>query len=95
VYERIRAQFSQADLEPITRVCKRAQDARLLGSDYSPLVQFTISQPICQILIAYLPLYQLSFPGKDFSSAEGLAQAREFIVNLIISGIFLSNQKKK
>jgi AcrR family transcriptional regulator len=87
-YAQISAQFAPADLEPVLAVCRKAHEAGVLGADYAPLIQLTIAQPICQIFLAYLPIYQLSFPGEDLSSPVMLAQAREFIVSLIVSGLF-------
>jgi AcrR family transcriptional regulator len=87
-YAKISPQFSQEELEPFEKVCRNALEAGLLRSDFAPIIQLTIMQPLCQIFLAYLPIYQLSFPNENMNSSEALDRAREFIVNLIVSGIF-------
>lgn len=87
-YARINTEFSQGELEPFQRVCTAAAEAGLLKSDFAPFIQLTITQPICQIYLAYLPLYQISFSDQDLTSRAALERARDFIVNLILTGIF-------
>ncbi len=87
-YAKISAEFSQEELEPFNRVCRKAFEAGLLHSDFTPIIQLTITQPICQIFLAYLPIYRISFPGEDFTSPAALGRAREWIVDFILSGIF-------
>ena len=89
-YAKISVEFTQEELEPFNRVCKKALEAGLLPSDFIPIIQLTISQPVCQIYLAYLPIYQMSFPDQDLTSPAALLSAREFIVDLILSGIFRS-----
>jgi hypothetical protein len=75
-------------MEPFHRVCRAAVEAGLLKSDFAPFIQITITQPICQIFLAYLPLYQISFPDQDLTSPGALESTRDFIVDLFLSGIF-------
>jgi len=85
-YTRISAQFPQAGLEPVMRVCRKAQQAGLLRSDFLPIVQLTIAQPICLVYLAYLPIYQQTLTGEDLTSPASLARARDYIIDLILAG---------
>jgi TetR/AcrR family transcriptional regulator len=87
-YANMSAEFSKEEIEPFHRVCNEAVENGLLKSDFAPFIQLTITQPICQIYLAYLPLYQISFSDQDLTSPGALEKARDFIVNLILSGIF-------
>ncbi|HEX2980418.1 MAG TPA: TetR/AcrR family transcriptional regulator [Anaerolineaceae bacterium] len=86
-YASISPEFSQNEIEPFLWVCREAVNAGILKSDFAPFIQLTITQPICQIYLAYLPLFQISFPNQDLTSPDSLEKARDFIVNLILSGI--------
>jgi TetR/AcrR family transcriptional regulator len=87
-YAKISAEFSQEELAPFYQACRKAVEAGLLHSDFLPVIQLTITQPVCQVYLAYLPIYQISFPGQDFTSPEALVNGREFIVDMILSGIY-------
>lgn len=87
-YIRISSEFSQEVVEPFYQVCREAVENGILKSDFAPFIQITITQPICQIYLAYLPLYQISFSDQDLTSPGALERARDFIVGLILSGIF-------
>jgi TetR/AcrR family transcriptional regulator len=87
-YAKISAEFSQEMLEPFNRVCRKAFEAGLLRSNFTPLIQLTISQLICQIYLAYIPIYQIALPGAELTSPLALDRAREFMIDLLVSGIF-------
>jgi AcrR family transcriptional regulator len=89
-YSQISAEFPQPELEPFHQVCQRAVEAGLLRSDFAPLIQLTITQPICQIYLAYLPIYRLSYPGQDPTTPDEIEKAKEFIVGFILSGLLNS-----
>ena len=87
-YAKISAEFSQEALEPFNRVCRKAFEAGLLRSNFTPIIQLTIAQLICQIYLAYIPIYRIASPGEDLTSPLALGRAREFIIDLLVSGIF-------
>lgn len=93
-YKRINSEFSQGENEPFYQVCRKAVETGRLKSDFAPFIQIIISQPICQLYLAYLPLYQLSFPDQDLTSPGAIEKARDFIVNLILSGILNDSTQK-
>lgn len=87
-YAKISAVFSQEELEPFNRVCRKAYEAGLLRSNFTPIIQLTIAQLICQIYLAYIPIYRIASPGEDLTSPLALGRVREFIIDLVVSGIF-------
>jgi TetR/AcrR family transcriptional regulator len=94
-YTQISAEFSQEQLEPFNRVCRRAFEAGVLRSDFIPIIQLTIAPLICQIYLAYIPIYRIASPGEDLTSPPALSRAREFIIDLLVSGIFREPAEEK
>jgi len=43
--------------------------------------------PWCQIYLGYLPLYQQLVPDADLPSAPRLAAARDYLVDVIVTGM--------
>lgn len=87
-YTQISREFSQEALDPFQRVCHKAYEAGLLRSNFAPIIQLTIAQLICQIYLAYIPIYQIASPNEDLTSPIALSRARDFMIHLFVSGIF-------
>ena len=86
-YAQIASQFPTEDVDQFETLFHKARSAGLLGSDFVPIIQLTMMVPICQAYLAYLPLYQRLLPGEDLSSASGLARARDYLVDFVVTGI--------
>jgi AcrR family transcriptional regulator len=86
-FAQIASQFVPEDLARVTPLFQRAREAGLLRSDFVPTIQFTMLVPWCQIYLGYLPLYQRLFPDEDLASANGLACAREYLVDFVVAGM--------
>jgi hypothetical protein len=86
-YAKILTQRDFDDLEQFTELLKKIQDARLLRSDFDAVAQLILIEFIIPTYLALLPLYQAIMKGKDFSSPEALAKAREFIVEFTVHGL--------
>src|SRR5579884_2702568 len=62
-FAQISSQFPPEDTAQFESLFSRAHDAGLLRSDFAPVIQLTIMMPLCQVYLAYLPLYQQLLPG--------------------------------
>lgn len=65
---------------------RRAQTAGVVRGDLDPVIMFTMVMSLPLIHLVSLPRYQLIFPDYDFTSPEGLAHAREQIIELVVRG---------
>ena len=87
IYAKIIPQINTDDLSLFEKLFRKAYSVGLLRTNFAPAVQLTMFLQICQSYLAYLPLYQIMFPDEDWSSAAVLAEARKYIVTLIVSGM--------
>jgi TetR/AcrR family transcriptional regulator len=86
-FAQIASQFPPEDTALLEPLFNKARGAGLLRSDFVPMIQLTMMVPMCQAYLAYLPLYQRLLPGEDLSSASGLANAREYLVDFVVAGM--------
>jgi AcrR family transcriptional regulator len=86
-FTQITARFPPEYMGQFERLFEIARSTGLLRSDFSPVIQFTMLLQICQVYLVSLPLYQTLLPGSDLASARALAQAREFLADLVVEGI--------
>lgn len=87
IYAKIIPQINTDDLSLFEKLFRKAYSVGLLRTNFAPAVQLTMFLQICQSYLAYLPLYQIMFPDEDWSSAAVLAEARKYIVTLIVTGM--------
>jgi TetR/AcrR family transcriptional regulator len=83
----IAPQFAPEDEAQATPLFQRAREAGLLRSDFLPTIQFTLLLPWCQIYLGYLSLYQRLLPGEDLASTKLLADAREYLIDFVVTGM--------
>src|SRR5262249_45637748 len=86
-FAQIALQFKPEDRERALPLFERACEAGLLRSDFVPTIQFMMLVPWCQTYLGYLPLYQRLLPDEDLASATRLADAREYLVDFVASGM--------
>ena len=86
-FAQIASQFPPEDTAQFESLFHKAREAGLLRSDFAPVIQLTLMMPLCQVYLAYLPLYQRLLPGEDLSSAPGLARARDYLVDFVVAGM--------
>lgn len=86
-FAQIASQFAPEDRARALPLFERAREAGLLRSDFLPTIQFMMTVPWCQIYLGYLPLYQRLLPEEDLASARRLADAREYLVDFVVSGM--------
>jgi TetR/AcrR family transcriptional regulator len=91
-YKQIVSQLQSEDREQFERFFQQAEQARLLRSRFTPLIQLAMITPICQSYLAYLPLYQVILPEEDISSEEALSRARKHLVTFIVAGMLADSQ---
>lgn len=86
-YTRIQPQFQIEHVEQLELLFQTAQQAGLIRSAFSPLIQLTMALQTCQCYLACLPLFQALLPNDNLASAAALAEARQHIVTVIVAGI--------
>ena len=86
-FAQIASQFAPEDRAQALPLFERAREAGLLRSDFVPTIQFMMLVPWCQIYLGYLPLYQRLLPDEELASARRLADAREYLVDFVVSGM--------
>lgn len=86
-YAQIASQFPTDKSSQFEALFKDAWRSGLLRSDFSALIQLTLVFQVCQSYLAFLPLYQVMFPGEVMSSESVLLHAREYIVGFIVAGM--------
>ena len=86
-YEKIISQFNTEDADQFEALFRKAHSTGLLRSDYVPLIQLTMILQVCLSHLSFIPLYRMILPGEDLSSPEGLARAREHIVEFVVHGM--------
>jgi len=91
-YVKIASLFKIEGFERLEAFFSRARAAGLLRSDLDPFVLFLLAEQICWTYPTSLPFYQVVLPGRDFSTPEALARAREQIVDFIVAGLMVDPQ---
>jgi len=86
-FAKIASQFEPADLAQFEALFSRARRAGLLRPDLDVVVMVVLVAQICWSTPAALPVYQLLFAGRAFSSATALSHIREQILDLLVAGI--------
>ncbi|MEO8611248.1 MAG: TetR/AcrR family transcriptional regulator [Chloroflexota bacterium] len=85
------AQLStERDLEEVVALSSPLQalaDSGLLRSRFNPMGQMMLVMFTSQLYLGLLPLFNIYLPNVDSQSADGLARAREFIVEFITHGL--------
>jgi TetR/AcrR family transcriptional regulator len=94
-FAQIASQFAPEDLARASPLFQRARESGLLRSDFVPTIQFTMLLPWCQIYLGYLPLYQRLLPDEDLACARRLADARDYLVDFVVSGMMGSRPETK
>lgn len=86
-FAQIASQFPPQETAQFEPLFHKAHRGGLLRSDFVPMIQLTMMVPICQVYLAYLPLYQRFLPDVDLSSVNGQARAREYLIDFVVAGI--------
>lgn len=88
-YKQVYEQFETEDAEPVVRLFEEAKRNGLLHSDFSPLLQLTMTLQVCLSQLTWIPLYQMVQPQEDFSSDEVRARLRAYAIDFIVAGIMV------
>jgi TetR/AcrR family transcriptional regulator len=86
-YTQLRIQPDAALDAQLAAVLQRAQQAGVLRHAYHPAIQLSTALQMCQTFLASLPFYQSLAPEADLTSDSAIAEAREYLVNLIVAGL--------
>jgi TetR/AcrR family transcriptional regulator len=85
--------FTQRDFDDVDQfgpILAKLQEAGLLRSGLHPLLQLSTALFTCALYLSLPPLYKVFLPGIDFSSPAELARARQFVVEFIVDGLFIT-----
>jgi TetR/AcrR family transcriptional regulator len=85
--------FTQRDFDDVDQfapVLAKLRGAGLLRSGLHPLLQFSTAIFTCALYLSLPPLYKVFLPDADFSSPAELALARQFIIEFIADGLFIT-----
>jgi TetR/AcrR family transcriptional regulator len=94
-YQQIVSHLQSEEREQFERFFQQAEQAGLLRSGFTPLIQLAMITPICQSYLAYLPLYQVMLPDEEVSSQRVLSRAREHIVQFVVAGMMVDLPQTK
>lgn len=94
-YTQITSQFPTDESAQLEALFKGAWRAGLLRSDFFALIQLALVFQVCQSYLAFLPLYQVMFPGEGVASESALSSAREYIVMFIVAGMMVDLPQTK
>jgi hypothetical protein len=88
-YAKIITQRDIDDADQFKPLAEKLRQAGLLRAGLHPLAQMTLIEFVVPSYLACIPLYRLMLPDEDFSSAEALASAREYVIELIVQGLVI------
>ncbi len=94
-FARIVTQRDKDDITQFEPLAEKLQKAGLLRRGFNPIAQITLLEFIIPCYMSSIPLMQMLVPAEDFSSAEALAGAREYIVDFIVQGIVIDPSDTK
>jgi TetR/AcrR family transcriptional regulator len=86
-FARIASHFEPTDLARLELLFSKARRTNLVRSDLDVVVMVVLVAQLCWSAPTALPLYQLVFVGRDFSSATALSHIREQLLNVLVAGI--------
>jgi len=86
-YTQLRIQPDATLDAQLAAVLQRAQQAGVLRHAYHPAIQLSTALQMCQTFLASLPFYQSLAPEADLTSDSAIAEARAYLVNLIVAGL--------
>lgn len=87
-YTKILTQRDMDDVDQFMPILYKIQGMGLLRSGFRPMAQFVLIEFLFPCYLTMLPLYQTLVPNEPISSPAELAQARDFIVELVVRGMF-------
>ncbi len=82
------------DVEDFTPIFQRLQKAGLIRPKPTPLLQYTTALFSAHVILAILPLYDMLIRGSEIQSAETISQAREFVIEFVVSGLLTKPGKR-
>jgi AcrR family transcriptional regulator len=91
IYAKIISQRDRDDIDQFRNFLSKVPLTEMLRSDFNPTVQFVMGMYLCQHYLSSLPLYQLLLPDEDFSSHTVLTRMREYVVEFVLSGMFIDS----
>ncbi len=86
-FAQIASHFEPTDLARFEALFSKARRAGLVRPDLDVVVMVVLVAQICWSTPAALPVYQLLFARRNFSSATALAYVREQILDVLVAGI--------
>ena len=94
-FSKILTERDYQDVEVFAPLFEKVQQEGLMRAEPSALFQFTTAIFSCHTFLAIIPMYKTLLPESNLQSPALLAQAREFIIDFIISGLLVKRKTKK
>ncbi|GHO97112.1 TetR family transcriptional regulator [Reticulibacter mediterranei] len=86
-YAKIMSERDREDMMEFRALLRKAQEAGLFRSGLDPAIQLTLVVYLSMFYESFIPLFQMLLPDEDFSSQTVIAQARDYFVELIATGL--------
>ncbi len=92
-YAKILTERDFQDMNDFRPSFEKIVEGGMLRSSLNPFVQVTIAMFVNHIYVGTLPFFKVFLPDFDAQSAEGLAEAREFIIKFVTNGLIVDPQE--
>ena len=86
-FTKILTQRDFDDVDQFRVVLNQLQAEGLLRAEFDPVVQLTVGIFVAHAFLGILPLYRIMMPKVDLSSPDGLAAARDYLVEFVSHGL--------
>jgi len=93
-YGKILTERDFQDLDDFGPILSQIAKGGLLHSKFHPMAQLMIAIFVNHTYLGILPFFKMFLPDYDAQSGEGLAQAREFIIEFITHGLIADPGEK-
>ncbi len=94
-YAQLATESDQAEFVALSSSIQKMQDAGWLRSELNAMSQIILGLFTSHLYLGLLPLFKLYLPTFDSQTEDGLAQAREFIVEFIMHGLIVNSGEAK
>jgi len=93
-YTKIISQRDFDDIEKFKPLFEKIQKLGWLRPDMDATSQIFFVDFLFPFYLSCLPLFQVLLPGKDYKSRQALEAARDFIIDLVVNGVFINLNKE-
>lgn len=92
-YSKIATERDQADINTLNLVMQKVEESGLLRSPFNVTGQLILALVSSHLYLGLMPLFNLYLPNFASQSEDGLAQAREFLIEFVIHGLIANSDE--